>query len=85
MRIVWEREAVKDLARMPKKAAEAIRAALQAIAVGPFAPHPQVKRLVGGKDWFRLRHGNWRALYRLDRPSDTMIIERVKSRGDAYR
>jgi mRNA interferase RelE/StbE len=85
MRIVWEREAVKDLSRMPRKAANTIRTALQAIAAHPFAPHPQVKRLVGGKDWFRLRHGNWRALYRLDRPSDTMIVERVKPRGDAYR
>ncbi|MCC7017968.1 MAG: type II toxin-antitoxin system RelE/ParE family toxin [Rhodospirillales bacterium] len=70
---------------MPKKAAEAIRAALHTIAAQPFAPHPQVKRLVGGKNWFRLRHGHWRALYRLERPSDTMIVERVKPRGDAYR
>lgn len=85
MRLVWERQAIKDMARIPPKAAKAIRATLQIIAAQPFAPHPQAKTLAGQKDWFRVRHGDWRALYRLDRPSQTLIVERVKTRGDAYR
>ncbi len=70
---------------MHPKAAAAIRASLDAVATEPFAHHANVKPLTGVKDSFRLRHGDWRVLYRVDRASRTVYVEWVKLRGGAYR
>jgi hypothetical protein len=39
---------------------------LEAIAEQPFATHRNVERIKGEPDDFRLRQGDWRALYRGD-------------------
>ena len=78
-------EAAKMLGRMQPKRAKAIRAALEAVAADPFAQHANAKPLAGVRDGFRLRHGDWRILYRLDREAGTMVVELVKPRGDAYK
>ena len=85
MELVIEKGAAKALIRMPPKVATAILAVLRSVASDPFAPQRNVKRLKGNKDHFRLRHGDWRALYRLDREAQRMIVEAVLPRGSAYR
>jgi len=85
MELVIERSAAKTLTRMSPKVATAILAALRSVAHDPFSPQRNVKRLKGNKDHFRLRHGDWRALYRLDREGQRMIVEAVLPRGSAYR
>jgi|GEM_PF-1457159 len=85
VRLVFEKAAVKALARMPAKRAAAVVAALERIAHEPFARHANVKRLAGTKDGFRLRHGDWRALYYLARAADQMVVVNIKTRGDAYK
>ncbi len=85
MQLVYEKPAVKVLARMQRQVATAIRDELAAIAVDPFVHHANVEPLTGTRGGFRLRHGDWRALYRVDRTSQTMIVENVKPRGEAYK
>lgn len=85
MELLYGRQAAKKLARIQPKIAKAIRNQLAAIAADPFASHMNVTALQGVKDGFRLRHGDWRVLYRLDREQRTMLVELVKPRGDAYK
>ncbi|MSO92546.1 MAG: type II toxin-antitoxin system RelE/ParE family toxin [Rhodospirillales bacterium] len=85
MDLVVEHEAAKVLARMQPKIASAIIRTLRSVAVAPFAPHRNVKRLRGDKDYFRLRRGDWRVLYRVDQTAGQVIVEAVVTRGDAYR
>jgi mRNA-degrading endonuclease RelE of RelBE toxin-antitoxin system len=85
MRLAYGRQAAKVLGRMQPKLAKAIRTALEAVAADPFAKQANAKPLAGVRDGFRLRHGNWRVLYRLDREADTMFVELVKPRGGAYK
>jgi mRNA interferase RelE/StbE len=85
MRLAFEKQAARMLRRMPRKAAEAIRAALDAIAADPFARHRNVERLEGFKDGFRLRHGDWRAVDRLDREEGNLVVELIKPRGEVYK
>ena len=85
MKLVFEKAAVKALARVPAKRAAAVVAALERIARDPFTRHANVKRLTGTKDGFRLRHGDWRALYYLARATDQMVVVNVKTRGEAYK
>ena len=79
------KRALKALNRMQPRLRDAIEVELKRIALDPLGPHRNVKPMAGFKDAFRLRHGSWRILYVLDRPSQTMRVEWVKPRGDAYR
>ena len=85
MELMFGKQAAKKLGRMQPKVASAIRKALATIAADPFAQHANVKPLEGVKDGFRLRHGDWRVLYRLDREAQKMLVEFVKPRGDAFK
>ena len=84
MKLVYEKAAIKGLTRIQPKLAAAFRRSLTEIAQAPFARHANVKALTGVQDGFRFRRGDWRAVYRLDRASDTMIVVWIGARGGAY-
>jgi mRNA interferase RelE/StbE len=85
MELLIEKNAVRALSRMQPKIAAAIVQDLRKVAVDPFASYPNVKRLRGDRSFYPLRHGDWRALYRVDAERQQMIVELVVSRGSAYR
>jgi mRNA interferase RelE/StbE len=85
VRLEFEKGAAKALRRMPKAVATTLRARLGAIAVAPFGHHANVERMEGLKDSFRLRHGDWRAVYVVDRGADVVRVERIGHRGEVYR
>ena len=84
MKLALTKSAGKVLDALQPKLA-ALMDELAAIAADPFGPHPRAKRLHGGRDEFRLRHGGRRVLYLLDRGADTMIVTAVETRGEAYK
>lgn len=84
MRLVIVKSAAKTLRRMQPKAAQAIMEKLEVIAADPLARHANVKKLVGATG-FRLRHGDWRVLYRVDRKLGTMFVDVVGIRGQVYK
>ena len=85
MQLLVEKAAIKALRRMPSKAAAAMMERLQAIAVAPFARHANVSVLKGDKDIFRLRQGDWRAVYRIIRERGQMVVVLIDVRGSVYR
>ena len=85
MRLLLEKAARKGLDRMPAKAADKMLDQLERIAADPFAAHPKVKPLKGNCDAFRLRQGDWRAVYRIDRHEGEMRVVLVDVRGRVYR
>lgn len=50
-----------------------------------FEQHPSAGPLCGRRDAVRLRHGDWRAICRIDRAEDTVVLETVAHRREAYR
>jgi mRNA-degrading endonuclease RelE of RelBE toxin-antitoxin system len=58
---------------------------LEAIAEQPFAAHRNVERIKDEQDAFRLRHGDWRAKYRIVRETGEMRVLVVEPRGSVYR
>ena len=64
-RIEIEADAERELRRMPRNTAKRIRSKLLALAEDPFARNRNVKKL-SGRDAWRLRIGDWRALYTVD-------------------
>ena len=85
MRLVYTPAAQKDLKSMPRDRAGLIDDGLAAIAVAPFGTHPQALPLKGEPDVFRLRSGDWRATYEIDRAADAVRVLRIRHRKEAYR
>ena len=85
MRLVFGPDALRDLKGLERKLAERILRRMEQVAADPFGRHPQAKPLQGEGRRFRLRIGNWRVLYVVDRDQDAVEVVRIKSRQGAYK
>lgn len=86
MKLALSKAALKGLSKMPPKARAALMAKLEAVAAAPFASHPfDIKPLTGLQDTYRIRQGDWRAVYALVRIEDTMMVIIVDIRGEVYK
>ena len=83
MDVIYHLAAVRALKVMPRADAERLRAALLQVA----DRHPErpsfVTELVGGQGTWRLRKGDYRALYRIE--GDSLIVLEIGHRGEIYR
>jgi mRNA interferase RelE/StbE len=82
-RIEYSRDALKALLRMPSNTARLIRTKVEQLAADPFAPNNNVKRLKG-MDAFRLRVGDWRVVYEIDRRTIVIFVIRIGPRSSVY-
>lgn len=85
MRLQIDRRASRELAALPRRDREALLERLRAVASDPFGPHLFVRPIAGESGVYRLRHGDWRAIYRIDRTLDVMLVEHVAHRREVYR
>lgn len=81
MKLVIERGPTRRLMDLPPKARTALLERLKAIAADPFAQHANITAFKGERDAFRLRQGDWRVVYRLDREADEMRVGAIEPRG----
>ena len=84
MKLTIATSAVKELASLPQKDAQALLAKLQQVAADPNGQFPWAKRLTNHPG-FRARHGDWRAISRLDHSTDDMIVDKIAKRDEVYR
>jgi mRNA-degrading endonuclease RelE of RelBE toxin-antitoxin system len=77
--------AVKDLAGLPARERRLLFGRVEAFAAEPFATHSAARPLRGHEDRVRIRHGDWRAVCRIDRAADTVTLERIEHRREVYR
>src|SRR4051794_25110332 len=77
IKLIVTRIASKTLARIPMREREALLDKAEAFAAAPFAVHPAATPLRGQPDAIRLRQGDWRAICRVDRAADTIVLEMV--------
>jgi mRNA interferase RelE/StbE len=75
--------ALKELSRMDRLIARRVRAKILTLAANPDAANNNVKKLAG-IEAYRLRVGDWRAIYTLKRASLTVIVVRVGHRREVY-
>jgi len=81
--IEYTRDAAKALKSMPKTTAVLIMKKVSALAVDPFAPNNNVKKLVNRPEC-RLRVGDWRILYAVHEGKLVIEVIRIAPRGGAY-
>jgi mRNA interferase RelE/StbE len=83
-KIVFTKQAAKTLQSISRDTASLIREQLAQIANDPFAPHPNATKLQG-RPGYRLRVGDWRVIYDLQKNEDLIIVIKIASRGEVYR
>jgi mRNA-degrading endonuclease RelE of RelBE toxin-antitoxin system len=85
IKLIVTRAASKTLASIPRREREALLDKAEAFAAAPFAVHSAATPLRGQPDVIRLRQGDWRGICRVDRTADTIVLETVAHRREAYR
>jgi mRNA interferase RelE/StbE len=82
-RVLLERAAEKDLARLSPEVHDRVIVAIQALAKNP---RPQgCRKLAGSKCDWRIRVGNYRVVYEIADEIRIVRVNRVRHRRDAYR
>ena len=80
-KIVFTKEAARAIQRSPQDVARLIREKLAEIATDPFAPHPNATKLQGHPG-YRLRVGDWRAIYDVQQTELVVIVLKIARRGE---
>lgn len=80
--VIYSKQAAKKLGRMPASEADRIRQKIVQYAEDPASLSNNVKKLEG-VEYYRLRVGDWRVIFR----EDGFIVDVIKvaARGEAYR
>ena len=81
--IEYTKAAAKSLGTLPANVRTTIQAKIEALAVDPYAPNNNVKRLQGMQD-YRLRIGDWRVIYSLYNAALIILVVRIASCGGVY-
>ena len=83
-RILFTKKADRTLRKMPRDTAQRIWQRLLRIAADPHGKHPYVSRL-RNRPAFRLRVGDWRAIYEVRDQELVILVLNIGSRGEVYR
>ena len=73
----------KQLALLPKADGERLLQRLETIARAPDALHLGMAPLVGEPGTFRVRQGDWRAVFSIE--DGDVIVDRIAHRREVYR
>ncbi|MSU62398.1 MAG: type II toxin-antitoxin system RelE/ParE family toxin [Pedosphaera sp.] len=82
-RVLLERAAEKDLARLSSEIHDRVIAAIQALATNPRPPG--CRKLAGSKSDLRIRVGDYRVIYEIADEIRVVRVNRVRHRREVYR
>lgn len=82
--VIYRKTAQKALLRMPTATRTEFCDAFCLLAENPFRHDLDIKPLQG-REGFRLRIGQWRAIYRVERERLLILVLDIGSRGNIYK
>ena len=82
-RLLLERAAEKDLARLSSEIHDRAIAAIQSLATNPRPPG--CRKLAGSKQDWRIRVGDYRVIYEIADEIRNVRVNRVRHRREVYR
>jgi len=85
MKITYEKQAIKTLAKMPAKIAKQIVTKINDFAKNKAKSNMNIKAMKGVENGYRLRQGNWRAIFIIEIKKDKLRVIAIKPRGGAYK
>lgn len=81
--IEFTKQATKDLLRIPKSYSILVIDRIKRMAVDPYSKELDIKKLKG-TEGYRLRVGEYRVIYDLDKKKLIVKIVKIQSRGNVY-
>lgn len=85
MELIFTARATRDLRGLDGALAARILVELEKVAANPFGRHAKAQALKGDPPTFRLRVGDYRAVYSADRQTNAVIVTRIGDRKEVYR
>ena len=82
-RIKFKKSAEKELRKIDKKQIPKILAAIEELTSSPSLSSS--RKLVGSQKSYRLRIGDYRAVYTVEEDSKEIEIQKIKQRREVYR
>ncbi len=74
---------IRSLAKIPKDDQKAIRLRIDSLANTPFPPN--VKKLEGEEDLYRVRAGDYRIIYQVRKTILLIVVLAIEHRKEVYR
>jgi len=81
--VYLERNAERDLRRLSAKVFNRIIPEIRALAENP-RPHG-CRKIIGSKNDWRIRIGDYRVIYEIDKKTSVVRVMRIKHRRQVYR
>jgi mRNA interferase RelE/StbE len=81
--IVWKRSAEKELRKIDVSQISRIVTEIESLSKSPYLIG--CRKLAGGETAFRIRIGDYRVIYRVDKTLKIITIEHIRHRKEAYR
>ncbi len=81
--VILSRTAEKVLGRLPRNLLRRIDEAIEALATDPRPPG--CRKLTGYDNFYRIRVGDWRISYAIEKDDLIILVIEIAPRGNAYR
>ena len=83
-KIIFAKKAQKALLQLPKNTAQLVRKKLEQLAIDPYAPMTNAKKLQN-RSGYRLRIGDWRVIYEIQNNELVVLVLKIAQRKEVYR
>jgi mRNA interferase RelE/StbE len=81
--IDYSKASRKAMKSMPRNTARLVMEKIEALAVDPYAPNNNVRKLTNHPG-YRLRVGDWRVVYLIHEQELVIVVVRIAPRGEVY-
>jgi mRNA interferase RelE/StbE len=82
-KIIFDKGVAKDLSKIPRNETDRILKKIDLLASEPHPP--QSLKISGMEAVYRLRVGNYRVIYRIDKHLKEVTVYHIRDRKDVYR
>ena len=82
-KVIFKASVEKDLRALPRSMVARVFKHIEALKDEPF-PRQSIK-LAGAEQLYRIRIGDYRAIYSVDKDNELVIVHYVRHRRDVYR
>jgi mRNA interferase RelE/StbE len=83
-KLLFLKQPRKKLISLSKRVSKSIIKKMEEVAKDPFKKNNNVEKLQG-VDGFRLRHGDWRIIYKVEKEIVTVVVVKIETRGEVYK
>lgn len=83
-KLIFLKQPIKKLRSLSKSVSKSIIKRMETVAKDPFRKNNNIEKLQG-VDGFRLRQGDWRIIYKIEKEIVTVVVIKIETRGEVYK